>query len=822
MPLYAPKTPEAPPRTPWWVTDLYWLGASALSGAVLWLLGWLARRPQHPAPQGHGHLPTSLLGLLAVGVLVLLVLFGMLRLLTRSSGGGKLLGRTGSRIFGSKVWLSLRASTMHMWVLGPIGSGKTTLLANLIIGEIRAQPDPHIAGWRHRRRRRREACRKLGPGRGVLAVDPNGALTNRVMARLSPEERSRVTVIDPATDKPPAINLFAAGDPEQAAGFIVSVFRSLPGGGTVGPNQLEILRLGVLGLARRGGATLLDLPRYLRETCGDSAAEQREVRGLCSRLGPFLSPSIAKVIGRQEEEDLFAAIDTGRTVILRMRAELSEEAAALLAAVFLARGWDRIQRREPDAPHRHATWILDELGGLVRESRVLIRMLDQTRSRNVCVVCAHQRLSQLAAGMVDALRGSALTRIVFRLADADEAEHMVKHLAPPMTKDRLMALPDYRAVIRRKAKGKPAIVTMYDVPKAWKPGRRWRLWGPLRRYLKAANRTLRRVVQPLRSRWVRNSAPSSGVSGVDLVVSTTQNGHGPTDGDPERPSVSVADKNQSPIADELVLSVPSSPVRRLALVPPAGLRPTPRDMAILSVLADQGVATTDQIVRGWWPGRSDRAAQLRLKALTDAKLVQRLGPNGRPHEHYALTPAGAGLIGQPGWRPVHLEEKALPHRLAVVDFGTALLGATHVQQEKAPGAGWDLAWQGESVLRNDPTVPQALRPDSRIVLTTPTGRLTAWVELDRGTEGWAWFGPKLERLAQHGAADALLVAFETPGRAAGAIRDKRLPVVDGLVVACAVLADHIRDPLGAIWSPSGGGDKVTLPQLAKADLTTLF
>jgi hypothetical protein len=822
MPLYAPKTPEAPPRTPWWVTDLYWLGACALSGGVLWFLGWLAHRPLRPASQGHSHLPVSALGLVVVGALVVVVLVVLLRVILRSSLPGKLLGRTGGRIFGSKVWLTLRASTMHMWVLGPIGSGKTTLLANLIIGEIRAQPDPHIVGWRHRRRRRREACRKLGLGRGMLAVDPNGALTNRVMSRLSPEERARVTVIDPAADKPPAINLFAASDPEQAAGFIVSLFRSLPGGGTVGPNQLEILRLGVLGLARRGGATLLDLPRYLRETCGDSAAEQREVRGLCSRLGPFLSPSIAKVIGRQEEEDLFAAIDTGRTLILRMRAELSEEASALLAAVFLARGWDRIQRREPDAPHRHATWILDELGGLVRESRVLIRMLDQTRSRNVCVVCAHQRLSQLAAGMVDALRGSALTRIVFRLADADEAEHMVKHLAPPMTKDRLMALPDYRAVIRRKAKGRPAIVTMYDVPKPWKPARRWHLVGPLRRYLKVAKRTLRRVLRPLRSHLTGLATPSVASAGVAVDPITTQNGHERSDGRPETPSVSVANKNQSPIADELDLSVPSSPVPRLALVSPAGLRPTPRDMAILSVLADQGVATTDQIVRGWWPGRSDRAAQLRLRALTDAKLVQRLGPNGRPHEHYALTSAGAGLIDQPAWRPVHLEEKALPHRLAVVDFGTALLGATHVQQEKTPGAGWDLTWQGESVLRNDPTIPEALRPDSRIVLTTPTGRLTAWVELDRGTEGWSWLGPKLERLAKHGGADALLVAFETPGRATGAVKDKRLPVVDGLVVACAVLAEHIRDPLGAIWSPSGGGDKITLPQLVPADPSTLF
>lgn len=385
-------------------------------------------------------------------------------------GPGILLGHTG--VWWGKVWLSLRASCSHVWVLSPIGGGKTTLLANIILGEIRADPDPHIERGRHRRRRRQMACRKLGPGRAVLAIDPNGALTQRVLSRLSPAEREHVTVIDPLDDEPPPIDLFAAANPEQATEFVLSLFRALPGGGTVGPIQLEILRRALLSLAKRPSATLLDLPAHLVATAHDG--EAKEVRGLVARMGPFFAPSIAKVIGRKEPDggDVFSAFDSGRSVIVRMRPELSRPAATLLAAVVLGRGFDRILRRIPDHPHRHLTIILDELGAVVRERQVLTWMLDQVRSRNVSVICAHQRISQLehdAPGLVDALKGSALTRIVWRLSDVDEAAHMAKQLTGGLTAEKLMSLPDYTTMIRRRGKGRPLAVRMYDVPDPWRP-----------------------------------------------------------------------------------------------------------------------------------------------------------------------------------------------------------------------------------------------------------------------------------------------------------------------------------------------------------------
>lgn len=785
------------------------LGSPAHVAAMLgrlWasLVAWL--------PAGGWQRPVSLI----VAVAVLGGLAVAIWRLTRP-GPGIVLGRTG--VWAGKVWLSLRASCQHCWILGPIGTGKTVTLGNIILGEIRADPDPHIEKGRRRRRRRRMACRKLGPGRAVVAIDPNGALTGDVLARLSPVERERVTVIDPLDDNPPAINLFAAADPALAAEFILSLFRRLPGGGSVGPIQLDILRRGIVSLARVKGATLIDLPRHLVATAGDS--EAKEVRGLVARLTPFLSPSIANVIGGEEKVDVFAGIDSGRTLIVRMREELGEEPAMLLAAVVLARLWERLQRRPPKVPRRHVTIVLDELGAVVREGRVLARILDQARSRNVSLICAHQRISQLEAvdpALVDALKGSALTRIVFRLGDHTEATHMAKQLTGGVTAEKLMSLPDFTTLIRRRAKGRPLAVRMYDLPKSWRP--------PLRGRFKARIEAFRAGLQRRARGQEIPHAPHAGTPRAPRRVTAIRVDDAPTptvppqiariepargpETEPKTPSeFRPSTDQQIPTINQTPSSAPVSPLPSLP-----GLRVTPRDLDVLTLIADHAVATSDQLARAYWADSTGAKrlatadtgpARKRLAALAKAGALKATGPNGRPQQHYSLTALGARLIGREAWQPSKLEDRALPHRLAVVDFGTALLGG-------ARAVGGTLRWDGEAALCRDESLPADVRPDGRVVLTTPAGSLTAWVEIDRGTESWAWLTGKLERLAAHGGADAILVAFTMGGRAKGAAG--RLPVADGIVVAGALLPAHVADPLGAIWTPARAASPVSLLELA--------
>jgi len=56
--------------------------------------------------------------------------------------------------------------------------------------------------------------------------------------------------------------------------------------------------------------------------------------------------------------------------------------------------------------------------------------------------------------------------------------------------------------------------------------------------------------------------------------------------------------------------------------------------------------------------------------------------------------------------PERVKDAAVPHRLAVVDFGTALLGA-------AQPRGWAMMWDGESRLAPGGELADGVRPDSR-------------------------------------------------------------------------------------------------------------
>lgn len=684
------------------------------------------------------------------------------------------------RIGGRLVTLGVKASNTHIWALGPINSGKTTVLCNLILGEIRA-------------------------GRSVVALDPNGAMTLRILPLLSPAERERVLVVNPVGDDAPPINVLAAADPSDAAEFITDLFRSIAGGGSMGSRQEAVLRRAILALAKRPGATLVDLPRYLRTEASDEDA--KFAPGIIDRLEPFMAGPIRRIIGRTEDEDIFSAIDRGRTVLIRVP---DKPYGRLLAAVALARLWDRIQRRIPDAPVHHLTIVLDELGALVKEAPTLVRMLDQVRSRNVCLVLAHQRLSQLGGGMVDALEGSALTRIVFRLADASEARIMAGHLAKPSAvaqwADKLMELRDHHAAIRLVAKGRPHVTRLFNVPHPYP----WSL--PVRgriRVRRAAPETPhaphaedprapRRVVA---IRVTDASTPTAAPQ-----IARIERGRGPETGPKDPPDLRSSTDQEIPTINQTPSSAPPYPLPSLP-----GLRLTPRDLDILALVAEHGLATSEQLARAYWSGGPAKRlatadtgpARKRLAALARAGALRTAGSNGGAQQQYVVTPLGARLIGREGCQPPKLADPALPHRLAVVDFGTALIAATRA-------AGGTLTWDGEGTLCRDETLPG--RPDGRIALTMPAGSLSAWVEVDRGTEGWGWLGPKLERLAAHGGADAILVAFTSPGRAQGAAT--RLPVADGIVVAGALLSAHVADPLGTIWTPAGATSPVSLLELA--------
>ena len=170
---------------------------------------------------------------------------------------GRVLGMSDFAGLSRPVAISPAASTRGLYVLGPTGTGKTSLLKNLIRDD-------------------------LEQGRGLAVIETNGDLVSDLLDLIPPERIDDVVLLDP-TDPDHAVgfNPFAgAADPSLVADQLGELFQRL-WKAFWGPRTAQLTHMGLLTLARRQNATLLDLPRlYL-----DPAFRTRVLADLDDPLG---------------------------------------------------------------------------------------------------------------------------------------------------------------------------------------------------------------------------------------------------------------------------------------------------------------------------------------------------------------------------------------------------------------------------------------------------------------------------------------------------------------------------------------------------------
>src|SRR5690606_19955770 len=123
----------------------------------------------------------------------------------------------------------------HLHVLGPTGVGKTTLLARLVGHDAIA-------------------------GAGMVIVDPLGDLTDLIAERLPEDRRNDLVIVDPTDDeRPVGFNLLTETATPRAVEFIVGSMSQLFAA-SWGPRTADILRAGLLTLAKNRGTTVADMP----------------------------------------------------------------------------------------------------------------------------------------------------------------------------------------------------------------------------------------------------------------------------------------------------------------------------------------------------------------------------------------------------------------------------------------------------------------------------------------------------------------------------------------------------------------------------------
>lgn len=362
-------------------------------------------------------------------------------------GEGRLLGVSDAPGLTRPVAISEKASTRGLYVLGPTGTGKTSLLKNLVHDD-------------------------LEQGRGLAVVETNGDLIAELVDSIPASRVNDVLLLDP-TDQDYAVgfNPFAGSpDPSLVADQLGELFHRL-WEEFWGPRTAQLTHMGLLTLARRSRATLLDLPRlYL-----DPVFRARVLADLDDPLGlgpdwqwferlpereqltvvsPLLNkvraftarPSVRAIIGQFAPKLTMQGIIEQKKILLVNipKGLIGAETAQLLGCLVLTAIWQAATERAALAPdRRHAFGVyVDEVQDFADAPIPWDEMFAQGRKYGLALSVAHQNLAQLPKDLREVILANARSKAVFGLSPAD-AKVMAQMFAPSLTADDLQALDPY-------------------------------------------------------------------------------------------------------------------------------------------------------------------------------------------------------------------------------------------------------------------------------------------------------------------------------------------------------------------------------------------
>ncbi len=263
--------------------------------------------------------------------------------------------------------------------------------------------------------------------------------------------------------------------------------------------------------------------------------------------------------------------------------------------------------------------------------------------------------------------------------------------------------------------------------------------------------------------------------------------------------------------------------RRAAGISEAELlqRLTPRDVEICLDIYDHRVLTSKQLTELHFT--HPVVCRRRLDSLTDIGVLARFRPYQRPGSapfHYLLGPVGIDVVAAAkGLEPKSLNYRrerllslasrgVMAHLMSVNTFFSSLTGACRRNGEMAL-----VEWWCER--RCAERWGDVIMPDGFGVVEGGSGRVSFFVEIDRGTEIRARLQGKVDRyehLACLGDAGLVLFCFDSEGRERSI---RRSMLRRGAPVATTTLAHHTAEPLGRVWWPLGEDGRASLMELGR-------
>ena len=344
----------------------------------------------------------------------------------------------------------------HMYVVGKTGTGKTEMLETMVLADIKA-------------------------GRGIGLIDPHGEFAEKIL-ELIPESRlDDVIYFNPSDiDYPIAFNPLEVTNPESrhlVASGIMSVFKKIwP---DVWSARMEyILNNSLLTLLEYPGSTLLGImhlladKEYRRKVVDNlqdpviksfwldefarytQRLETEAVAAIQNKVGQFVSnPLIRNIIGQPHSSiNIRKIMDEEKIFIVNLsKGKLGEDNSRLLGSLMITSLQLAAMSRSDILESQRKDFYLyvDEFQDFATES--FANILSEARKYRLCLILAHQYISQLTSGentkVRDAIFGNVGTMVVFRVG-AEDAEILEKEFEPEFLINDLVNLAKFNIYVK--------------------------------------------------------------------------------------------------------------------------------------------------------------------------------------------------------------------------------------------------------------------------------------------------------------------------------------------------------------------------------------
>ena len=383
------------------------------------------------------------------------------------SVSGVLIGESVFRGEKKPIYISDNDKRRHVYVVGQTGTGKTTLLSNMVVSDIKR-------------------------GKGVAIIDPHGDYVDAIAGLIPKERINDVVIFDPADfEMPVGLNMleYNKARPEEKT-FIVnemqSIFNKLFSQETMGPMFEQYMRNTLLLLmedAVNEPATLVEVPRVLTdeeyrrrklarianpsvidfwtkeaEKAGGEAALANMAPYITSKFNNFIANDYVRPIISQPKNSFnFREImDQQKILLVKLsKGKIGDINASLLGMVVVGKilmaALSRVDL--PESERKDFNLYIDEFQNFTTDS--IATIFSEARKYRLGLTVGHQFIAQLSEKIRDSVFGNVGSIISFRVG-AQDAEFLVKQLAPVFNEGDLLNIENYNAYVKILINGQPS------------------------------------------------------------------------------------------------------------------------------------------------------------------------------------------------------------------------------------------------------------------------------------------------------------------------------------------------------------------------------